>query len=85
MIEWGQSINGLYRPLLGNFGAQKAKPKTNKPTVAVNDEVPDNKEIEEKTFFQQYWYVLLGGAFLIMSIGSTAPETAGAAAPPARR
>lgn len=63
--------------MLGNFGAQKAK--STKTTAAVNDEVPDAKEIEEKTFFQKYWYVLLGGAFLIMSIGS-GPEPA---APPA--
>lgn len=71
------------KPMLGNFGAQKAKPKTNKATAEVNDEVPDAKEIEEKTFFQKYWYVLLGGAFLIMSIGS-GPEPAAPPAAPRR-
>lgn len=77
------SIITIRRPMLGNFGAQKAKPKTNKATAEVNDEVPDAKEIEEKTFFQKYWYVLLGGAFLIMSIGA-GPEPAAPPAAPRR-
>jgi hypothetical protein len=65
------------RPLVGNFAAQKkAQPKSKKPVATVNDEVPDNKEIEEKSFFQKYWYLILGGVMLLMSAGGAPPEGA---------
>ncbi|KAG2213853.1 hypothetical protein INT47_001122, partial [Mucor saturninus] len=70
------------KPLLGNFMSKQSPPKTKKATVSINDEIPENKEIEEKTFFQKYWYMIIGGAFLLMSMVATEPPPAGA--PPAR-
>lgn len=68
------------RPLIGNFGSQKkALPKAKKVDTAVNDQVPDEKEIEEKTFFQKYWMYILAGGFFLMNVAA-APE---ATAPPA--
>lgn len=60
---------------MGNFGTQKkAQPKSKKPVAQVNDEVPDDKEIEEKSFFQKYWYLILGAVMLLMSAGGAPPE-----------
>ncbi|KAL9549201.1 hypothetical protein MBANPS3_005322 [Mucor bainieri] len=66
------------KPLVGNFASQKKtqQTKSKKPTAKVNDEIPDEKEIEEKSFFQKYWYLILGGAFMLMTMGG-APEQAG--------
>ncbi|CEP11619.1 hypothetical protein [Parasitella parasitica] len=66
------------KPLIGNFASQKKTQSTSKkPTVKVNDEIPDDKEIEEKSFFQKYWYLILGGVLMLMTMGS-APEEPGA-------
>lgn len=76
--QYADFNNILPRPLIGNFAAQKkAQPKSKKPTVKVNDEIPDDKEIEEKSFFQKYWYLILGGVLMLMTMGG-APEEGGA-------
>ncbi|KAI8077999.1 uncharacterized protein B0P05DRAFT_587615 [Gilbertella persicaria] len=63
------------KPLVGNFAQQKPQQaKSKKPVAQVNDEIPENKEIEEKTFFQKYWYLILGGAMLLMSASGAPPE-----------
>jgi hypothetical protein len=62
---------------VGNFAAQKQTPsKSKKPVAKVNDEVIEDKELEEKSFFQKYWYLILGGAMLLMSAGGAPPEGA---------
>lgn len=71
--------------MLGNFASKQSPPKTNKAKAAINDQIPDTKEIEEKTFFQKYWYMILGAGFLFMSMAAgeppgppgTAPASAG--------
>ncbi|OBZ91872.1 ER membrane protein complex subunit 10 [Choanephora cucurbitarum] len=68
------------KPLLGHFASQQQKTQSKKPVVKVNDEIPQNKEIEEKSFFQKYWYLILAaGMFLMSASGGPPPEA------PARR
>jgi nucleoside diphosphate kinase len=62
-----------FRPVLGNFNPNKKVPKTNKATAKVNDEVPDVKEIEEKSFFQKNWYYIIGGLMVVMALSGTPP------------
>ncbi|KAI9254912.1 hypothetical protein EDC94DRAFT_662087 [Helicostylum pulchrum] len=70
------------KPLIGNFGSQKKALPKSKVASSVNDQVPDEKEIEEKTFFQKYWYMILGGGFLLMNLIAV-PEPPATAAPSA--
>jgi nucleoside diphosphate kinase len=65
-----------FRPVLGNFNPNKKSPKTNKATAKVNDEVPDVKEIEEKSFFQKNWYYIIGGLMVVMALSGTPPAEA---------
>ncbi|KAI8643156.1 hypothetical protein BD408DRAFT_415358 [Parasitella parasitica] len=63
------------KPLIGNFASQKkTQPTSKKPAVKVNDEIPDDNEIEEKSFFQKYWYLILAGALMLMTMGSASEE-----------
>lgn len=70
----------LNRPLLGNFASKQPVPKTNKASAPINDEIPETKEIEEKTFFQKYWYMILGAGFLFLSMAAGEPPAAPAGA-----
>ncbi|CEI89359.1 hypothetical protein RMCBS344292_03722 [Rhizopus microsporus] len=57
------------KPLLGNFDAQTKQQNSKKPTVNVNDQAPQGKEAEEKSFFQKYWPYILFGGMVLMSVG----------------
>lgn len=45
------------RPLLGNFESQAKKQQQSSKKLAadINDQAPQFKEVEEKSFFQKYW------------------------------
>ncbi|KAG1152089.1 hypothetical protein G6F37_001727 [Rhizopus arrhizus] len=45
------------KPLLGNFESQakKQQQSSKKPAADINDQAPQFKEVEEKSFFQKYW------------------------------
>ncbi|KAI7906650.1 uncharacterized protein BX663DRAFT_497190 [Cokeromyces recurvatus] len=66
------------KPLIGHFGGsasqhKKTQSKSKKPTAVINDEIPEHTEIEEKSFFQKYWYLILAGMFLLTSLAGSAP------------
>ncbi|CAO3702958.1 unnamed protein product [Rhizopus stolonifer] len=70
------------RPLLGNFESQaKKQQNTQKPTVNVNNQAPEMKELEEKSFFQKYWAYILFGVMMLLTMGGDNSQ----AAPPTRR
>ncbi|KAI8147162.1 hypothetical protein BJV82DRAFT_598023 [Fennellomyces sp. T-0311] len=64
------------KPLLGHFGGNKQKqaPKPRQQGGGENmDELPVE---EEKTFFQKYWYLVLGGVLLLLNSMNAPPENA---------
>ncbi|KAI8981958.1 hypothetical protein BDF20DRAFT_864306 [Mycotypha africana] len=66
------------KPLLGHFAAEQPKQKSKKSTAKINDGIVNENEIvEEKSFFQKYWYLILG-AVLLMLTNNMAPEPASA-------
>ncbi|KAI9476069.1 MAG: hypothetical protein EXX96DRAFT_575663 [Benjaminiella poitrasii] len=77
------------KPFIGQFvgGAsqQKKTQQSSNLKVDINDEIPEHTEIAEKSFFQKYWYFILGGLFLLTTLAGPAPPEGSNNGPPARR
>ncbi|CAO3585523.1 unnamed protein product [Absidia cylindrospora] len=79
-IQIIKAVDGA-KPVLGQVNGKQKSQTTAKPTrqrqAADNEgEGRDEEDEEEKTFFQKYWYLLLAGAFMLMSNAMAPPEPA---------